>query len=301
MTKRVTFIIYNQWMHGRICGLTKWGWRTMRLYVFPWPLRVVRLLQNQRRRIFGKEMPHWLKDALKVIKYVSLLQLVPTLHMVAFYPRHFFKVLPQIVGKGSKARPYYLTPVQFLGYLVVLQGLAIAYLPIKSLGVTQPELALLNLGLVLAFPFVALAACLVVLLLWFVCAHVWPINYVAQAIPFNIYGALLPLDPSTYVSLNWSRYLWSMFYYYLYFYLMVLLATSLMVVLEVGIFSVHAGASGRVMYFNKLTLIPYFAAGLIVALAGYYLFVRPYIVLLLANARYATTTMMKYFIMEQRP
>jgi hypothetical protein len=263
----------------------------------PLPVRAVRWLRKLQLKLFGGDLPHWAKDALKLVTYVSFLRLIPTLHMVVFYPRHFFKVVPAIV-KGAKASSYYLTPIQFVVYLAAFQAFALAYVPGMGAEVDKTEVLLFNFALVAAFPFLAVAACLAVIVTWLISSRVWGVHFIAREIRFNVYGALVPVDPATYLALNWKRYLWSMFYYYLYFYLMVLIATACFIALEGSTLYFLAGTHGVP---SRLKVIPLFVVAFVVSIAAYWMFVRPYVLLLVESARYDTATMEKFFIVEEQP
>jgi hypothetical protein len=264
-----------------------------------WTLQAVRKGRSVRRRLFGKKLPHWAKDSAGFIKYLNFLRLLPTMHVMVCYPGHLFKSIPSIL---SGKKPYYVSPLQFVSNLAVLQIAVLALLLPEDDAIDKEFLIVGNLVTAAVSPILMMCACIAILVLWFLCISVWPVNRLTEGIEFNYHGALVPLSPSTYSALNWGRFFWSLLYYYLYFYLMFALVAGLFLGVEELILAAYASASssGRTIYINKLTTIPLALVGLFAALAGYWLFVRPYILLLFHSSNRITKRMLLYLATENR-
>jgi hypothetical protein len=255
-----------------------------------WTLQAIRRIRSMHRRIFGKRAPHWVEDG---FKYVNFLRLLPTVHMIICKPAHFFKSVPAILN-GKKS--YYLSPLQFVTNLAALQILIVPL--IFSGSPSKEAMAAWNIGAVVLSPALIVCACALVLVLWHICANMWPLRAVANELPFNYHGALIPLSPSTYANLEWGRYFWSLFYYYLYFYFMLLVGMG-SVALAVGVWKIYTSVTVNI-HINRVTIIPFAVIGLIAAIAGYWLFVRPYILLLMASSR-APTERMRLYLASENP
>jgi len=92
-------------------------------------LGLIRTLTSIRRRLFGHELPHWLKDVIGVAGYFDVITFIPTFLAIALGSRHFFRRVPIIL---KSKHPLYMTPLKFvttgcawivaLGYLVAKYG-----------------------------------------------------------------------------------------------------------------------------------------------------------------------------------
>lgn len=260
-----------------------------------WMLRLIKVLQSIRRRLFGEKAPEWLTELTKLIQYFDLIRLAPTLYMIFFAPKHFFRRLPEI---RRETRPYYLTPLQFVTNLAVLQFVLLTFFFPDGFGISEKQMVVGNLVVVLASPLLIACTCLVVLVLWYLCAHIWPINHIAQEIPFNHHGAIVPLSLFTYANLDGSRYFWSLFYFYLYFYSMLVLIAAGFGLAEIAIWDVYSSKGGKI-YINKITIIPFALIGFFSALAAYWILVRPYIILLLMSSQRLTKRMALFVLVDE--
>jgi hypothetical protein len=260
-----------------------------------WVLVLIRVARFWRQKIIGKQTPHWLKDSVGLIKYINLVGLFPTVYMMIFQPRHFFKRLPAILN-GSKT--YYLSPISFVTNVAALQIVLITLVFPGSSVADNPQLVLLHIGAVILSPMLLAAACVIVLLLWFICIHVWPINLVARELPFNYHGLLIPLNPETYAALQWNRYFWSLFYYYVYFYVVLLLVAASFVGFEADIWDSYASISSTI-YINKFTIIPFALVGFFAAAAGHRLLIRPYVILIMESAGRQTRGMALFTLNDE--
>lgn len=258
-------------------------------------LKVVRLGKRIIRRVFGKDVPHWLKDSGSLFKYINVFRLIPTLQVLICAPSHFFKSIPAIL-KGKKA--HYVSPLQFLSNIIIVQ-IALLSLLYEDEGIIDKTILLAsNLVLIFFGPVLMVAASVALLTIWFLCNSIWPLNLLTKEIEFNYHGLLIPLSPATYKALNWGRFLWSMFYCYMYFYV----AFGILSMLFVGggalLFDAYALIGNGHVYINKLTIIPFGIGGLLVFFAGYWFFVRPYVSLLLYSVKHRTHRMERYLLAE---
>ena len=260
-------------------------------------LRLLRKINSVRRRLVGADLPHWYKDLLGLIRYFNLLRLVPTLSVIAMHPSHFFKSLPAILA-GKKR--HYLSPLQFVSNAAIVQLLLLPHVYAKVRTPPKEVVVGINLATALVSPLLIAMASGLLLVLWYVCMHIWPMGTLAREFGwrFNYHSCMLPLDFMTYKVLDYRRYCWSMLYFYLYFYVMAaaVLSTGLFSVL--GIFDFYVSAGSGTVYFNKITLIPFLLAGVGTAYLGYLLFLRPYTMLLIASSGAITGRMRRYMVHE---
>jgi hypothetical protein len=82
----------------------------------PWFLRPKRYSRRVRLALFRGKPPDWASDAYKLIKYVNLLELIPTFGALITAPAHFFRRLP-LIRRGKK--PWYKTPLAFLSLMIL--------------------------------------------------------------------------------------------------------------------------------------------------------------------------------------
>lgn len=262
-------------------------------------LKAIKLALRLSRRIFGPKLPHYVKDLLGAVRYLNFFRLIPTIYVMLFYTRHFFKIVPSIT-RGAK--PYYVTPVQFAANIITLQ-VVIFGLFIKTSSGSPPAassisskisayinweylmIAVGNAILAVLSPATIAVACLILLSIWFIISKVQLVGHLAAQI--NRHGLILPIEAETYASLDWRRYVWSMLYYYCYFY--VSFAATAVVF---GSILKGFGLSGfRVPWVGSILYGLIFLAFTAVC---YALFIRPYVHLLLAASREKTPRMRKF-------
>jgi len=259
-------------------------------------LRVVRFGRRLVRRLFGKNIPHWLKDSTSLFKYINVFRLAPTLQVLFCAPNHFFKSIPAILA-GKKT--YYVSPLQFLS------NVAIAQLAILTLLYGQDDLVdktlviASNLALVLLTPVLMIAACVALIVVWFISSSIWPLNHLAKEVEFNFHALLIPLSLDTYRALAWGRYIWSLFYCYLYFYVLLGVLSLTLFGGDAFLVGAYAAIGNGIIHINKLTIIPFGIAGLLIFFAGYWLVVRPYIQLLLHCVTRLTHRIARYLLRER--
>jgi hypothetical protein len=82
----------------------------------PWFLRPKRYSRRIRLALFRGKTPDWASDAYKLIKYVNLLELIPTFGAFVTAPAHFFRRLPLI---RRRKKGWYKTPLAFLSLMVL--------------------------------------------------------------------------------------------------------------------------------------------------------------------------------------
>ena len=253
-------------------------------------LSLIRRISRQARLVFGPKPPQAVQDVLALIRHANFFRLSLTIWMVVFYPRHFFKILPQIV-RG--ARKHYVTPVQFLTNIIALQASLFALLELELDLVDKLVIWGANIVLALSAPLAVIALCCGTLALWFVAMHIWPINHVAAEMRFNYHGALLVTNPATYLNLRWKRFAWSILYYYCYFYVLFLPLALLFYLLNEWIIYLPAALGFHRIYL-KILAIPYAVVWLSFAALFHALFIRPYVALLLYSSRSLSTRAWRY-------
>jgi hypothetical protein len=265
-----------------------------------WTLEIIRTLRCIRRRLFGKKLPHYVKEPLGLvmgpIKLFNFLRLIPTLQIMVCAPNHFFRSLPSILD-GKKT--YYVSPLQFPINVATLQILALAFLPkeiplpkeLPVVGKTFKQIYIIaiDLGFAALSPVVMAIACGVILILWYGGRATRPFNKLIPVDLLNCHAVLIPLSPSTYRALDVNRFFWSLVYYFIYFYLTFFIVFGFFVTCAILLVLAHEnlGVPSNVITFFSAVL------GLITALAGYWVFVRPYIFLLMHASRRITKLMMR--------
>lgn len=247
-----------------------------------WLLIILRSLSRLKRRVFKSTTPHWFNDALPLISYVNVLDLLPTLFAITLAPGHFYARLPRYI---LSKRSWFKTPVKFLtsgATLIVSLLLFLAPDTLAEAGVADKRtLALYVTAICLTAPLWIPAICLIFEVLFALAA----LSNLHPAPPPILTGLLVPLSPWTYSRLDYNRFLWSIFYYGVYFFI------ALQVLLLIGFYELIAlksivGASSSSEFF-QLLLGP---LG-IFALIGYALLINPYLWLLRASVIIPTKLM----------
>jgi hypothetical protein len=212
----------------------------------PWFLRPKRYCRRVRLAFFHGKTPDWASDAYKLIKYVNLLELIPTFGAFLTAPVHFFRRLP-LIRRGKKR--WYKTPLAFLALMVVAAYSAVelrhphalldllrffvqwmrehghyGILTLRS-GIEflvrhqRPATYLFLLLICFLSPIWILPPCL------FLAGITWLIEefrdrrrerIFIRASDLNPYVMLIPLDPRVYWRLQWSAFAWGLFYFGLY-------------------------------------------------------------------------------------
>lgn len=256
-------------------------------------LRLIRRFRSLRRRLLGNQTPLWAKEVAHLLKYVYLLPLVFTLKMITCNSRHFFKSIPAIVS-GKKS--YYMSPVQFMTNLILLQFLLVKQLTPKDIKLSETTLhiliLLINSSMLIVVPIVITLFCMIVLLLWglVIMCPIWPMTWLAE-IPFNYRLFIVPLSFDTYKSLDWRRFFWSMGYFYLYFYsmsplLVIVLAVVVKSYFQFLINHIDPGLSDPRILLSLVSPVP-----LIAVSVTYGVIARPYFFVLVSCVRTPTARM----------
>jgi len=276
----------------------------------PWFLRPKRYSRRVRLALFRGKPPDWASDAYKLIKYVNLLELIPTFGAFITAPAHFFRRLP-LIRRGKK--PWYKTPLAFLSLMVLAAYSCIefiyphgaAHLALIALrwilahdhfGVfSLIELAILHERI--ATYFLLVIACFLVPL-WILppclvlgCVS-WLLEEVkarrsdtltVQATGLNPNITLIPLDVRVYWRMRPAPFVWGLFYFGLY-------------ALFVLSFFVAIIAQGpprwytHTYIFSIFLLFSYYST---LALSVQFLLIRPYAALLRTTSNPPTTRMRK--------
>jgi hypothetical protein len=185
-----------------------------------WILKALQHYSRMRRRIFGKNLPHWLKDALSLVQFVNVIDLIPTLLAITLSPEHFYKRVPQYVKSKNT---WIKTPLKFLTSsiaLIIIILFNFAKDMLADYNITDEKavfwyLAFICLSAPLTLPFICL--------LFRICLGLvmsFPGYSQQSGVSSSILSNLLiPLSPWTYVRLEYKRFFWSIFYFGVYFYI----------------------------------------------------------------------------------
>lgn len=168
---------------------------------------VLREIRSVRRRIFGDEIPHWVVDlSPDFLKHLNVLQLLPTIWAILFFPAHFFFRVPRIVHHPAP----YRTPIGFFRHLIVLTVAVWLFLWLNPWfdhgpDIAQAALLAASLALPVLLPVIGVA-------FWCLCA---PLGFVLRYSGFYINSAhfLTLVDFRVYRDLRWSRRSWGLIYF----------------------------------------------------------------------------------------
>lgn len=255
-------------------------------------LRLARVYPHKIRKVFGGT-PHWLREASGAIKLPILLRFALTVQVMAFAPNHFFKTIPAILS-GKKRM--YLTPIQFVTNIAVIQIFIWAFIEPEIASVDKAIVVTANLGLVIITPALMIVACLSMIALWFICTSIWPFGWLVREldIRYNYHSLIIPISIDTYKALEWSRYFWSLTYCYLYFYLISGMLGTFFLGGESIIIGLYSIVGQGIVHINRFTIIPLGLAGVLFFALGFKLIINPYVELLIHCATRPTLRIMRY-------
>jgi hypothetical protein len=178
-----------------------------------WVLKILQRVSRLRRRLFSNSTPHWFKDALPLVSYINVVDLLPTLFAITLAPQHFYKRLPQYV---QSKRTWFKTPIKFFTSsitLIVAALLVLAPDVVKLAGVTDKAIMFWYLAVIcLLTPVMIPVVCLVIRIVLAMVPNF-------STPPILSANLAIPLSPWTYFRLEPSSFLWSAFYYGIYFYI----------------------------------------------------------------------------------
>lgn len=271
-------------------------------------LRSIRRIRRLRRRVFGGDAPHWAKDIYRVVKFVNLLELVPTLASIFLAPRHFFRRLDLTLNeRRSGLKTVYKSPIGFatrsavliattfqIPSITSLMAVAVGYFPPFLHSAARFELALGALFIMI--PVLIPGVCLVLILLSFVMVigGQTSIDASTQASLAGLVRFLsIPLSFDTYRSMYWKKFAWGAVYFFGYLITLPLITVAfiaflLRVILRIDPSLVHfdepLSTTLRIWAFIFLVLVA--AVGRIV--------VYPYVALLLESRRGLSDLMWRF-------
>ena len=258
---------------------------------------MVQVGRRLRHRFFGRNTPHWAKDLVRLARFVNVLNLLPTLHALLFHQSHFFKSIPAIL-EGKK--PYYVSPLGFLSSAAAVEVACYLLLIPDDAPLLNETFLLINLIAVVLSPAAIVSLCILVIIFAHVAENFFPFGEVMIESCFNSAGARVTVDFRSYISLDRSRFVWSLCYYYVYF-LVVVGAVTLLVSLTLSLY-VHPNARSLLVFMKgKLGMTVVAGLCLIGALVGYWCLVRPYAFLLVHCSRARSAAMRELIASEQPP
>jgi hypothetical protein len=276
----------------------------------PWFLRPKRYSRRVRHALFMGKTPDWGSDAYKLVKYVNLLELIPTFGAFITAPAHFFRRLP-LIRSGKKR--WYKTPLAFLSLMVLADYSCIEFIyphatghlavvvllwmqDYDHFGVSGAiELAILHqrvatylMLLIVCFlvPLWILPPCLVL-----ACVS-WLIeefrnrrsdSLTIRASGLNPDVSLIPFDVRVYWRMRPAPFAWGLFYFGLYA-LFVLSLFGAIIAQGPPRWYTHA------YIFSLFLVFGYYST---LALSLQFLLIRPYAALLRATSNPPTTRMFK--------
>ena len=276
----------------------------------PWFLRPKRYSRRVRLALFRGKPPDWASDAYKLIKYVNLLELIPTFGAFITAPAHFFRRLP-LTRRGMK--PWYKTPLAFLSLmalaayssieftfphaaghlaLIVLRWMLahdhFSFLGLIELVILHQRIATYLLLLIACFlvPLWILPACLILGCVSWLLEEVRARRsdtMTVQATGLNPYITLIPLDVRVYWRMRPAPFAWGLFYFGLYA-LFVLSFFVAIIAPGPPRWSIHANI------FSFFLLLSYYST---LALSIQFLLIQPYAALLRTTSNPPTTRMRK--------
>jgi hypothetical protein len=191
-------------------------------------LTALRQIRRARRRILGRATPHWAADTYKAIKIFNFVELLPTLTVLFFAPRHFFRRLEPIVGvRKSGCKSVYKSPIGFAlrtavlitivlneRFMKVFLASGLGHVPGFVASLTK--LRLLVGALLFALPLLIPILCgFMILLVWLVILGAQTkidesaSKYAGQAIQFFS----IPLSFGSYRDQRWKCLGWSSLYF----------------------------------------------------------------------------------------
>lgn len=167
---------------------------------------------------------------MSVIGFVNFFDLLPTLLALTLSPGHFYKRLPQYIRNKNS---WFKTPIKFFTSAVALIVAQLFFFEndlLSRSGFGDQKLVAKYVALIcITAPLTLPIICLILrIFLTFT-----PTNF-APALPKSLrINFLIPLSMFTYTRLNYTRFLWSVFYFGIYFYL------ALQVLQLIGIYEIR--------------------------------------------------------------
>jgi len=251
-----------------------------------WVLGSVRRFRHLKTRFWRGKPPQWATDVYSLLKYVNILELVPTLAAIGLEPYRFFG--RRMTG-GKPSLRVYKSPVKFLTTATSALALLVTALCAHYLGkqYKPTRIEYVVLVAVLTVPLWSIVLSILVWLTfragfvpwWFKRVN-WKLTRIDQAAITTI------LSPGVYRRLDPARFLWGICYFGVYLYaaaILLALITSLAVPLLAEVASVSKGPyTGSLEFFILLNAV--------FVVAAQRLILHPYSQLLLATAVEAQLT-----------
>jgi hypothetical protein len=175
---------------------------------------VLRRIRSIRRRVFGKDTPHWAVDVLdklldKLPSWVNVLRLIPTVWAILFFPAHFFRRVPQYLGPHpSGYQSPYCTPLN-LGFALLFLTFSADQFLYKHLGYGD----MTRIAFAIFCVLLPLLLAVFSILFWCILA---PFRIALQNTGLYINSAhcLIVVDPTVYRRIRPSDRCWGFVYYY---------------------------------------------------------------------------------------
>jgi hypothetical protein len=172
----------------------------------------VRWINSLRRKVFGPETPQWFDDLQSYfISWINMVELIPTVWTILFFPTHFFHRVPEIIKKRhSGYDPPYRSEFEFGLNLIVLTFLGdkLLYHRLGYGELTHASFAVFCVSLPLLLPLASL-------LFWLIAAPS-RITLRYSGIYINSVHLLTVVDPASYSRMSFSKRWRGLIYYYEY-------------------------------------------------------------------------------------
>lgn len=280
-------------------------------------LRIIKTIHALKVRIGIYRLPRWIREAFDLFDYINILKTINTYCIIFLSPTHFFKIIPVLTGSSSNASTtnLYLTPFKFFTSSVVVQLLIIdTFIPIDShpaellskhlsFSYSPSDRTVVyaaNMVAAALSPLIIAATCIAIFIAWWLLRRFQIIGNIVDFFQLNYHGTLIPIDYRTYIDFDWARYICSMMYYYIYFYFSIILFFFVMSLGLEEMYDIHSYLEGgKVIHFNRLTIIPYLIYAYIGVRGAFRIFIKPYIFLLMSCAKEKTHEMNKYIHFEK--
>jgi hypothetical protein len=182
-----------------------------------WLMRILREISRARRRIFGKQIPHWLKDALSLFGFVNFLDMAPTLIAITLSPSHFYSRLPQYVRSKDT---WFKTPLKFFTSGLALVVALLFFFDAGALNEfgldDKTEIARYLALICITCPITIPLACLMFRAMLAASSAIPGSSSLPKTIRINL---LIPLSLWTYIRLDYRSFVWAIFYFGIYFYI----------------------------------------------------------------------------------
>lgn len=263
-------------------------------------LSLMRVFKSWRNKWFGGRLPHWLRDLLKVTRFVNFVRLTPTFLAICFAPRHFYNRLHTVLGGRSVIHK---TPIDFLVSSITLAVILVSFVYgdlMSEYSISKEKLFLSLLVTVFCVPLWAIVLSTLVLIGYWMPQGLPGYNRIDLFRVINYHPLVIPLSIHTYLRMRWRQVFWGLFYYDIYFYFALQLVQWVLVVsFKAGfgiiealhpikndlLFSTNRRPTSSELLVEGIILC---LCALVVAIVTHYVLLRPYLELLRASLKWPT-------------